>query len=408
MLRYRTGWKLTLFLVIGWWAGALALGAGLTVKVTPDHDALEAPLSVVVPASAVPKAGELGPGDTPCQVESAGPGKTRLTWIAHRLKPGEAQEYRLVPAKAAPGSGVEVKKNGKNLDFLIHGKLFTRYDVTTGPNKPYFYPIIGPTGAPVMRHWPVEDVAGETHDHPHHRGLWFTHSSVNGVDFWVEGKGTGKTVNTGYDAVVSGPVYGLMRSRTDWIMPDGKKIAEDTREVRVYPLQNGTLMDFAVTVKAVGGPVVWGDAKDGVLGMRLADSMREAVEKGKIAEGHILNSNGIKDGATWGKTADWVDYYGPVDGQTVGVAMFDSPESFRHPTYWHVRDYGLFAANPFGLHDFVPEYKNAPDKGNYTLPEGQTMTFRYRLFFHKGTPDEAGIADAWNAFAHPPKIEVQP
>jgi hypothetical protein len=393
-LRYRKGWKLTLFLVIGWWAGALAFGKDLTVKVTAENEVREAPVFLILPASEAPNARTLEPGETECQVEAAGPGTVRITWTTHDLKPGESREYRLVPPKATANSNVEVKKHGKNLDFLVQGKLFTRYDVTTGPNKPYFYPIIGPTGAPLMRHWPVEDVAGETHDHPHHRGLWFTHSSVNGADFWIEGKGTGKTVHTGYDAIVSGPVYGLMRSRTDWIMPDGKKVAEDTREVRVYYVRDGALMDFTVTVKAVGGPVVWGDAKDGVLGMRLADSMREAVEKGKVAEGHILNSNGIKDGATWGKTADWVDYYGPVDGQTVGVAMFDSPESFRHPTYWHVRDYGLFAANPFGLHDFVPEYKDVPDKGNYTLPEGQTMTFRYRLYFHKGTPDEAGIADA--------------
>jgi hypothetical protein len=411
MLRYRNGWKLTLFLLICWWAGALAFGKDLVVNVTAESEVREVPVSVILPASEAPDARILKPGETVCQVETAGPRTVRITWTVHDLKPGETREVRLVPPQATdPVWGkpeVEVKKNGKNLDFLIQGKLFTRYDVTTGPNKPYFYPIIGPTGVTMVRHWPVEDVPGETHDHPHHRGLWFTHSSVNGADFWLEGKSAGKTVHTGYDAIESGPVYGLMRSRTDWIMPDGKKVAEDAREVRVYYLREGTVMDFTVTVKAVGGPVVWGDAKDGVLGMRLADSMRAAVEKGKVAEGHILNSNGIKDGATWGKTADWVDYYGPVDGQTVGVAIFDSPNSFRHPTYWHVRDYGLFAANPFGLHDFVPEFKDQADKGAYTLPKGQTMTFSYRLFFHKGTPQEAGIAGAWSAFSHPPKVEVQ-
>jgi hypothetical protein len=407
MLRYQNGWRLTFYLLICWWAGALAFGKDLVVKVTAEKPVREAPVSVTLPASEVPKTRALQPGETECQVETAGSGMVRVTWTTHDLKPGESREYHLVPTQATANSGVEVKKNGKNLDFFIRGKLFTRYDVTTGPNKPYFYPIIGPTGAPVMRHWPVEEVPGETHDHPHHRGLWFTHGMVNGVDFWSEEKGTGKTVHTGYDAMESGPVYGLMRSRTDWIAPDGKKIAEDAREVRVYYLREGTLMDFTVTVKAVGGPLVWGDTKEGSFGLRVADSMRDAVEKGKVAEGHILNSNGLKDGATWGKAADWVDYYGPVDGQTVGVAIFDGPDSFRHPTYWHVRDYGLFAANPFGLHDFVSEYKGVSDKGNFTLPEGKTMTFRYRLFFHKGTPNEAGIPNAWNAFSHPPKIEIQ-
>jgi len=73
----------------------------------------------------------------------------------------------------------------------------------------------------------------------------------------------------------------------------------------------------------------------------------------------------------------------------------------RHPTTWHVRDYGLFAANPFGLHDFNPK-QNPRGKGDLTVPEGETVTFRYRLFFHAGTPDEARIAEVWQAFAAPP------
>ena len=72
------------------------------------------------------------------------------------------------------------------------------------------------------------DVATETHDHPHHRGLWFTHSSVNGVDFWTEtGKKVGKTVHTGYTAVEGGPFYSALRTTTDWITADGRrKLAE--------------------------------------------------------------------------------------------------------------------------------------------------------------------------------------
>ena len=306
-----------------------------------------------------------------------------------------------------PGTGVELKRHGANVDFFVDGKLFTRYDTTTGPNKPYFYPVNAPTGAQLVRHWPVEQVGKETHDHPHHRGLWFTHSSVNGVDFWTEAKGTGKTVHTGYTTVQSGNVYGLMRTTTDWITPDGKKIAEDTRDIRVYRLSNGYLMDFSVTVKAIGGPLVWGDDKDGTLGMRLADSMRAALEKGEAGqpEGHIINSEGLQQAAAWGKPANWCDYYGPVEGKTVGVAIFDDPRNLRHPTPWHVRDYGLFAANPFGLHAF--NNKQPRDAGKWTTPAGESITFRYRLFFHTGTPDEAHIVDAWNDFVTPPTVKVE-
>ena len=54
----------------------------------------------------------------------------------------------------------------------------------------------------------------------------------------------------------------------------------------------------------------------------------------------------------------------------------------RHPTWWHVRDYGLFAANPFGQHDF----EKLPDKtaGNLMVPAGKSVTFRYRFYLHEG------------------------
>ena len=55
----------------------------------------------------------------------------------------------------------------------------------------------------------------------------------------------------------------------------------------------------------------------------------------------------------WGKRADWVDYYGNVAGEIVGIAIFDHPKNLRHPTYWHARSYGLLAANPFGLREFT-------------------------------------------------------
>ena len=386
------------------------------VTVTSPQDVSEVPVSVLLPKDFGgyyngPISGQV----LAAQSETAEEGKTRLTFIAPALKAGEKRAF-FVETEASPkvGQGVELKREGENVNFLINGQLFTRYDTTTGPNKPYFYPVMAPTGAQIVRHWPLEKVTGdgktETSDHPHHRGLWFTHGEVNGTDFWTEvGNKVGKTVNTGYGEVRGGPVYGLMQSRTDWIkpdaaLPDGIKIAEDNREVRVYALNSGTLLDFSVTVKAVGGPLVFGDTKEGSFALRLADSMRVAVEKGKTAEGHILNSEGDKDAKAWGKSAAWCDYYGPVDGKTVGVAIFDEPKNPHYPTTWHVRDYGLFAVNPFGWHDF--DKKKPQGAGDLTVPENQSVTFRYRVFFHNGTTEEANVPQMAQAFASPPLATV--
>jgi hypothetical protein len=290
------------------------------------------------------------------------------------------------PMTTRPDSGVSLRREGANVAFFVDGKLFTRYDTTTGPNKPYFYPLNTPGGRQVVRHGPVEPgkIAGETTDHPHHRGLWFTHGLMNDVDFWLEGKGAGRTVHTGYATLESGPNAGHMVATTDWLAPDGKKLAEDRRDVRVSKAANGYVLDFVIAVKAVGRPLVWGDTKEGTFALRVADSMRVNPGGGKTGEGRIVTSTGVEDAAAWGKPAVWVDYVGPVDGQTVGVALVDHPRNPRHPTPWHVRDYGLFAANPFGLHDFDPAKKDDPKAGEMVTPEGESVTFRYRVLVHDG------------------------
>lgn len=129
------------------------------------------------------------------------------------------------------------------------------------------------------------------------------------------------------------------------------------------------------------------------MAIRLAPTMRL---KGSVGQGHIVNSEGVRDGATWGKRAAWCDYYGPVNGDVVGVAIFDHPGNPRHPTWWHVRDYGLFAANPFGIHDF--ERKPA-GTGNLVVPAGESVTFKWRFYFHKGNEVEGKVAERYQEYA---------
>jgi len=410
-------------LTAGGWLWALAVLAmaavanaasakDYTVTVSaPDHDYREAPVRFTVAAPRDFAGAALFEKDTPIPVQARLlPGsKAEVTFIVHSLAKGQSEKYRLMferNARPVPESGVIIDKTAAgDVDIRINNELFARYDTHTGPNKPYFYPVNGPGGKQMVRHYPFETLPNESHDHPHHRGLWFTHGDVNGEDYWSEEPRAAKTVNTGFEEVQSGPVCGYFRAKTDWISREGKKIAEDTREVRVYNVPDGRLMDFEVTMKPVGGPLVFGDTKEGSFGLRVPDSIRVVAGKEK-GQGHIETSEGIRDAATWGKPANWVDYYGPVEGETLGIAIFDSPSNFRHPETWHVRDYGLFAANPFGLHDFNND-KQHPKLGEHTVPEGQTITFRYRLFFHKGTTAEANIPAVWSAYSDPPKVEVR-
>lgn len=355
-----------------------------------------------------------------CQFQTQN-GQTTLSFVLPHIAKGQVLPFHLSFRRrrgSGPwlqdvfNSGVTVQQAGTDVEIKLDGKLFTRYTTHSGPNKPFFYPILTPDNQNLTRRWPVEPDAdsAESHDHPHHRGLWFTHSSVNGVDFWTEVETDkvklGKTVNTGFSNLVSGPVFGEFQATTDWIMPDGKRIATDTRTVHVYSLSGGDrLLDFDITMKPDGGPLLFGDNKDGVFGLRLPDSMavNPSVKPAKVGTGHYINSVGDKDGAAWGKAAEWVDYWGPVGKETWGVAMFDSPQNFRHPQTWHARDYSLFTVNPFALHDFKLGPKDA---GNYTVAADSSLTLHYRLLFHKGDYTAAHISDQYAAYSDPPEVEA--
>jgi len=75
-----------------------------------------------------------------------------------------------------------------------------------------------------------------------------------------------------------------------------------------------------------------------------------------------------------------MDLYGTINGEKVSLVICDHPKNFDYPTYWHARGYGLFAANPFGAHDFTDGKLSI----KFTLYKGQSVTFRYRVIISSG------------------------
>jgi hypothetical protein len=244
----------------------------------------------------------------------------------------------------------------------------------------------------MTRHWPMENVSNEEHDHPHHRSLWFAHGAVNGHDFWSEEKDFGKTVHERFLAIKSGTDDAVISSSNNWIAADGKLICTDDRTLRFSrgAKPSERIIDFDITLHALNTELVLGDTKEGTMSIRIAETMRL---KGKVGHGHIVNAAGDRDDNTWGKRAAWCDYYGPVEGKMVGIAIFDNPDNPRHPTWWHVRDYGLFAANPFGRHEF--EKLSDKTAGDLKVPANGSVRFRYRFYFHEGTETDAMIPERY-------------
>lgn len=291
-----------------------------------------------------------------------------------------------LPARAA----VVAKQSADGMVIEIDGSLFTEYLVRSGA-KPVLWPILGPTGQPMTRAYPMGEIPGETKDHIHQRSLWFTHGDVNGISFWHENAKHGTIVHRRFAEVKSGAEATLI-TENDWVGPDNKKILTDECRLKFGVEENVRWIDFGITLKASSGLVIFGDTKEGTFGVRVAETMRVDAKTG----GRIINSHGQTDLAAWGRKAAWVDYHGPVGGQTVGIAIMNHPSSFRFPTFWHVRTYGLFAANPFGRREFPDGGKQ---DGSYTLSEGQTITLRYRVWLHKGDEKEGRVAAAYESYA---------
>jgi hypothetical protein len=300
----------------------------------------------------------------------------------------------------AVADDVKITDDGSKAVVTIDGKPFTEYRYS-GYAKPILYPVYGPGQKPMTRNYPmVKGVDNEATDHPHHKSIWYTHDEVNGIRFWME-DGEGKAEKqAGTQVPTKLEIKGnTIVTTNDWKAPDGDTVCSDKRVLTFGTDGDARYIDYEVTWIASSGDVTIGDTKEGTMGIRTHPKLRlNATPKrgNHTAGGHSINSEGVTGKAMWGKRAAWVDYWGEIDGQVTGVAIFDHPDNPRHPTWWHARDYGLVAANPFGVNHF----EGKPDgTGDMTLPAGETLTFRYRFLFHPGDAEAADIAKRYKQYA---------
>lgn len=318
---------------------------------------------------------------------------------------------------------VEVKESGDRIRIEIDGELFTEWRHKEWL-APYFYPVVGPNGETVTRHYPMkEGVPNEAQDHPHHRSLRFAHSDVNGLNFWAWRPGKEREFSNAeiklekIEKLSSGKV-GEFVVWNRWLGGD-QLVLRERMHIRVIPLERRqVLMDYDVKLIAGDKPVTFGDNKDGGMYVRVAGTMKvkaHRAEGGGDYAGTILNSRGDRNAEAWGKRAEWIDYFGPdASGKTVGIAMFDHPDNLRFPTHWHARDYGLLAANRFGADHFDPHYKAPPGVscrpygndcpacnsggGNFTIGAGESLALRHRFYFHHGDAESAQVGKQYQDY----------
>lgn len=307
----------------------------------------------------------------------------------------------LMAASLAAPAQVEFKTEGADhISISIDGQPFSEFYIGASYPKPFLAPLRSATGLIVTREYPMKSVEGESRDHPHHRGLWIGYGNVNGVNFWENEmnvpntdaetpKQQGRIVLRGVNGIKPGKKSGSVSATFEWRSRAGEDLMDERRIMTFYSGPETRTVDIDATFMAKE-LVHFADTKEGFFAIRLGDSMT-----GKNG-GLMTNSEGAQtEKNVWGKRAQWVDYDGVVEGQKVGIVVFDYPQNFNHPPRWHVRDYGLFAVNPFGVKDFDP---NSSDRGGRELPAGKSMRFRYRVIVHPGDTPKKKVADWYSEY----------
>ena len=320
--------------------------------------------------------------------------------LKERLPAGSSIDCEIAEVEA-PSAIVMLTEHQNHLSIKVNDDLLTNYCFGDVPARPYFFPLNAPGGISCTRAYPmISEADGETSDHKHHRSVWIAHGEVNGVDNWSEEPGHGFTKHGAFNKISNGAVFGGFDSDSIWTDSTGEPLLSQKLELRAWaPVSSSVqLIDFKIELSAAFGDVFFGDTKEGgILSVRVASEL-DVPKTGRIS--NVFG--GVNEGETWGKASHWCDYSGLIDGKAVGIAVLDHPRSFRHPTHWHVRNYGLMTANPFGY----SHYTNGMQEGSHLLKSGETLSFKYRMILHRGDVHESGIPQHYLNYASPPKTTM--
>jgi len=268
-----------------------------------------------------------------------------------------------------------------------HGEI-TKYMYRDDVSKPILHPLKSPNGTVLTRSYPFDIIEGETTDHPHHTGLFFTYDDVAGEGFWNNPKPPPQIKQIGDVKMHTDPDKGTLETTLHWTAKDGTVLLGENRTMTFTPSEDQYTIDFTMELTAQNKKIEFGDTKEGMFAIRLADWLRE-----QGGTGEYLSSNGDKtEKNIWGKRAKWVRIEAQDDfDDTHGIAIINHPDSVNYPTYWHARGYGLFAANPLGQEMFQQTRKvENPEPFALKLEPGEKVIFKFRLLVYDGarTPEQ--------------------
>lgn len=284
----------------------------------------------------------------------------------------------------------------QTVEFLIDGVAFTCWRGGGQSPRPYFFPVNGPSGAPLTR-------MGHpgAPNHAHHRSLWFASHDVDGIDFWSDTTDARIRQST-WLAYNDGPSEGAFAMRLLWEDAHGMvRMEQDTVAAFRGRGSGDRELELQITLRPGAGrdQVVLGKTNFGLLAVRVARSI-----SAHFGGGVLTDSEGrVGESEIFGKRAQWMDYSGPVavgvgarrEARVEGITLFDHPSNPRFPTRWHVRDDGWMGSS------FCYD---AP----WTVTQERPLRLRYLVLVHSGGASVPRNAEVAESFASRPAWLVEP
>jgi len=267
----------------------------------------------------------------------------------------------------------------QQVSFQRDGVEIARYHFGPELNRPFVFPVIGPSGRCLTR-------MGHPHDpesHSHHNSIWISHQDVNGEHFWADRSGA-RIIHQRIEEFEDGADTAAVQSFNAWVGKDSKTLLRERRRTSVQLLpDNEWLLILDLQLEAQETDVTLGKTPFGLIGVRMAKSI--GVKDGG---GTIRNSEGgVNEPDVLWKPSRWVDYSGPITATaTEGITLMDHPANPNHPSVFHVRNDGWMGAS---LTYDAPR----------TLAPGKPIQLRYGLYIHAGAPTVEQLQQRWQEFS---------
>jgi hypothetical protein len=277
---------------------------------------------------------------------------------------------------------------GNQVSFQLNEHEISRYHFGPELNRPFVYPVIGPSGRTLTR----MGHPGDPYTHSHHNSIWISYTKVNGVSFWEDhGKDRGRIVQQQTTDLIDADDRAGILAKGAWLSSTGQPIVQESREIWAYPFKAGEWMLLIdLLLKPDSAEVTFDKAGFGPIGVRVAKSLSVYFGGGVIRNSERAEG----EAAIFHKPARWVDYSGYIAAGIIeGLTLFDHPLNPYHPSPFHVREDGWMGAMLSAERPTV-------------ISPSKSLHLRYGVYVHSGMPELAQLDARWNYFAkldlHPP------